>query len=217
MNTVDRVSHRLSDIFGPRLVSILVLCNGIFIVVFSLIGQVVMRHHAHDFIRPNDYSLYINLGLGLTIIYLSSLLSRRKRSAFIITAVAYAFYFGANIEGLTDILQSRHHLGLVTVIRAIILPLVILFLLAINRHKYVVKSDSQGFQAAIITSLIILAVTFVYGTLGFHVLGQSGFHQQLSIPAAMHYTVDQLNITTNHALRAYNHRAKLFKRLTNIY
>lgn len=205
MTKTETFSRRVSNVFGPRFISLVVLCHGILIIVLSLTDQLLFKRHG----RLNDLSLDITLGIGLTLIYLSSLLGRRKRTAFIITAIAYAFYFGANLEGLTD-LPAHHHLLWYTITRAVVLPLLVLVLLFINRSKFVVRSDSQGFQSATIMSLIILAVTFVYGTLGFYDLGKSGFHQKLSIPAAMHYTVDQFNLTTNHPIKAYSHKAKLF-------
>ncbi len=204
MNVKNTDKH-FSEIFGPRLVSIVVLCHGAFIVILSVVDLVVLRHR-----HINSLSLYISLLVGLTLIYLSSMLGRRKRSAFIATAVAYAFYLGASLEGLTDILRARHRLLAVAILRTIVLPLVILLLLFINRRKFVVRSDSQGFQSAIFLSLIILFVTFIYGTLGYHILGKDGFHHRLSIPAAMHYTVDQFNLTTNQPLVSYTDKATLF-------
>ena len=199
------VCRRLEGIFGPRLVALAVLLHGILIVIFTLLTQLIAHRHS----MLTDYSVDLTLGIGLTIIYLSALLTRRKRTAFIATLVAYAFYFGTSIEGLIDDFQIHHHLTWFGVTRAVILPLVILVLLFINRKKYVVRSDSQGFQTAVITSFIILALTFIYGTIGFYVLGRKGFHHQLSIPAAMHYSVDQLNLTTR-PIVAYTRRAKLF-------
>lgn len=207
MKPNSSVRHSFSDNLGPRVVALVVLLHGILIVVFSLVEQLMSRHH---FIRINDLSVDITLGIGLSLIYLSTLLGRRKRTALIVTAVAYAFYLGSNIEGLSDRFQIRHHLTIFEVIRTILLPVVILLLLFINRRKYVVRSDSQGFQSAVVVSLIILAVTFIYGTVGYYKLGTSGFHQPLTIPAAMHYTVDQLNVTTNQPIHAYTDRAKLF-------
>ncbi|HEY1645994.1 MAG TPA: phosphatidylglycerol lysyltransferase domain-containing protein [Candidatus Saccharimonadales bacterium] len=171
-----------------------------------MLDQLIVHRH----LRINDLSLDITLGIGLSLIYLSSLLTRRKRTAFIVTAVAYAFYLGANIEGLTDILGGGRHLHWFTILRALILPIAILLLLLINHRKFVVRSDAQSFQTAITVSVVLLSVTFVYGTLGFYTLGQTGFHQKLSVPAAMHYTIDQLNLTTNKPIHAYDARAKLF-------
>jgi phosphatidylglycerol lysyltransferase len=202
------LNEKLGNAFGPRLVSVLVLCHGVFIIVFSLLSQISFRHLR---LHNNDLGLYIDLGVGISLIYLSALLQRRKTTAFIATAIAYTFYLGANLEGLTDELAvRRHHMSMIIILRALILPVVILILLFINRKKYVVKSDSQGFRTAFFVSIIILGVTFIYGTLGFHFLGDQGFHHHLSIPAAMHYTVDQFNITTNEPIKAYTHKAKLF-------
>lgn len=197
--------RRREGIFGPRLVALAVLLDGILIVIFTLASQLVAHRHS----LLNDFSVDLTLGIGLTVIYLSALLARRKRTAFIATMVAYAFYLGTSIEALIDDFQVHHHVTWFGITRAIILPAVILVLLFINRKKYVVRSDSQGFRTAVITSFIILALTFVYGTIGFYFLGRKGFHQQLSVPAAMHYTIDQLNLTTK-PIVAYTNRAKLF-------
>ncbi len=205
MNKELTIRRRLEVLFGPRLVALAVLLHGILIVIFTLFNQLMAHRHG----MLTDFSVDLTLGIGLTIIYLSTLLARRKRTAFIATLAAYVFYLGADIEGLIDDFQIHHHLTWFSVTRAVILPLVILALLLINRKKYVVRSDSQGFRTAVITSFIILALTFIYGTIGFYVLGRKGFHHQLSIPAAMHYAVDQLNLTTK-PIVAYTRRAKLF-------
>src|SRR5665213_861113 len=157
------LSEKLSSILGPRLVSVLVLCHGIFIVVFSLASQLSYRHiHIHI----SDLSLYISLGVGITLIYLSALLERRKRTALIATAVAYTFYLGANLEGLSDALDvaKRHNMTGLVILRSIGLPLAVLILLYINKDKFVVRSDNQGFRTASVVSLII-PVSYTHLTL----------------------------------------------------
>lgn len=202
----NNIKHRLAGFLGPRTISIIVLCHGILIVVLSLVEQLINRRR----VGLNNLSLDITIGVGLTLIYLSTLLGRRKRTALIATAIAYTFYLGANLEGLTDLIKPHRGLTLIITARSIILPLVILLLIFINRKKFVVRSDSQSFRTAIIVSSIILLVTFVYGTLGFYTLGRSGFHQHISVPAAMHYTIDQLNLTVSHPAHPYDRKARLF-------
>ena len=152
---------------GPGLVSLIVLFHGIFIIVLTLAEQLVVHHHR---IHITDLSLDITLAIGLTVIYLSALLSRRKRTGLIATAIAYTFYLGANIEGLSDVATGHHNLSLRIIVRAVILPVVILLLLYINGINLLLEVIARALQSAIVVSIILLAVTFVYGTVGFHIL-----------------------------------------------
>jgi phosphatidylglycerol lysyltransferase len=196
---------RITDDFGPQFTALIVMFHGIFIISDSLLAQLSDRRLT----RLTGLSIDISLAIGLSLIYLSVLLRRRKRTAWFATALAYTFYLGVNLEGLTDLIGS-HHLSLIAIFRALILPAAILLTLILNHKKYIVQSDRQGFQAAIKFSLIILAVAFIYGVAGFSLLGKDNFHQSLSLPAAMHYTIDQIGLTTNHPIHAYTKRGRLF-------
>ncbi|HEY4964073.1 MAG TPA: phosphatidylglycerol lysyltransferase domain-containing protein [Candidatus Saccharimonadales bacterium] len=197
---------RVRDDFGPMFVSIIVLLNGIFIIAFTLIGQLASHHS----VRLNNFSVDLTLAIGLSLIYLSSLLRRRKKTAWLATTIAYSVYLGINLQSFDSRMDTRH-VSLVVIFRIFILPGLILLLLYLNRHKYVVRSDGPGFWSAIRLSLIILAVTFVYGTVGFYALGEGDFDHSLSIPASMHYTIDQIGLTTNHPAIPETKRAVLFQ------
>lgn len=212
MSTNSLISRqfKITKDFGPNFISLIVLLNGVFIIAFSLIDQLADNHRLY--VRLNDVSLDITLILGLSLIYLGSVLRRRKKTALIATVIAYSIYFVINIETLM-LHHSRHHhsLNAVIFIRDFIFPAAVVGLLYINRKKYVVRSDGSGFLAALRLSLIIIVVSFVYGTIGFYILAKDDFHQQLSLPASMHYTVDQIGLTTNHPIHAYTRQAKLFQ------
>lgn len=190
-----------------ELTAFIVLVYGLLIILVTLVDLVHNRHYE----RVTSLNVDLPLFIGSSLIYLSVLLRRLKRTAWLATLVAFAFNIGANIEGLTDIESGYHGRFLLLILRLIVLPLLIIILLLINHKRYSVRSDIQGFRSATITSLIILSVAFVYGTIGFLTLGKKDFHQSLSIPAAMHYSLDQLDITTNHPIHAYTKKAVIFQ------
>jgi phosphatidylglycerol lysyltransferase len=196
----------MSDDSGPMFVSIIVLLNGIFIIAFSLIGQLA----AHHSVRINNYAVDVSLSIGLSLIYLSALLKRRKQTAWIATMLAYGLYIGFNLQSLDNRIDSRH-VNMLIIFRIFVLPGLILILLLINRKKYVVRSDGPGFWSAFRLSAIILVVTFVYGTVGYYALGTGDFDHSLSVPTSMHYTIDQIGITTDHPAVAETRRATLFQ------
>ncbi len=192
--------------YVTRLISIVVLVNGLFIIAATLIRQLL----PHRFTNINVLSIDISLLVGVSLIYLSTLLQRRKRNAFFATILAYAFYLGTTLENLND-LNLAHHINLLLMSRSIIIPVLVLVLLAANYKKYVVRSDAQSFKTALKISLVVLIAVLLYGTIGYKILGSTDFHQNLSYPAAAHYTIDQLNITTNHPLTAYSRQGRLFQ------
>ncbi|MGC1177055.1 MAG: phosphatidylglycerol lysyltransferase domain-containing protein, partial [Candidatus Saccharimonadales bacterium] len=91
-----------------------------------------------------------------------------------------------------------------------LVPLVVVGLLLLFEKEFVVKSDIQGFGWAVRFSLLILALALVYGIAGFILLDRLDFHQEISLPTAAHYTVDQLDLTTTRPLHPYTKRARLF-------
>lgn len=190
-----------------ELTAFIIIIYGLILVLFTLIEVL----HSHHLARLTHFTLDLPLLIGVSLIYLGTLLRRLKRTAWFASVLAFAFYLGANIEGLTDYVQSGRKITLYIVARLIVLPLLILVLLLVNYKRYVVRSDIQGFRSSLFIALIILAITFCYGTVGFLTLGKSDFHQPLTIPAAMHYTLDQFNITTNHPINAYTKRGMLFQ------
>ncbi len=199
-----RSKYRKKDI-GIQLLSLAVLVNGIIIIAQTLALQLIDRH---SLFKISSFSIDARLLIGLSFIYLSSLLSRHKRTAFIATALIYTFYLGINLETASDVFSSHHlHFFL---LRGLVFPVIVLSLLLVNSKKFVVKSDPQGFKQSLIFSFIILMVTFIYGTLGFVILDDKGFHQHFTFPTAMHYTIDQIGITTSKPLVAYTKSADIF-------
>ena len=191
--------------FAIRFIALVVLLHGIFIIVGTLLSQVLLKR----LFRTSFYSIDISLIVGLSLIYLSFLLQRRKRNAWFLTIIVYSIYLGANLENYNDIRLSFHHLSSLILVRTILLPIFLIALLIINKDKYVVKSDTQSFRSALKISAIVILVLLLYGVIGYRLLGESGFHQKISFVSAFHLTVDQFNITNN-PLKPFDQKARFF-------
>ncbi len=192
--------------FEVRLISLLVLVNGIYLVGNTLFRQLIYNHNFRDI---TYFSNDLNLIVAISLIYLGSLLIRRKRTALYFSLIAYAIYLFSNLENYLNF-NSLKHIGFGLFIRELLIPLVILLMLIFNYSKFFVKSDTQSFKTAFQLSLILIVIVGIFGTSGYLVLGKSGFHQNLSIPSALHYTFDQVNLTTNKSIVVYSKKAQLF-------
>lgn len=192
--------------FAVQFLGFLVAAHGVYILAASLLDQIAVHHGS----MLNDLAVDVPLMIGLSLLYLSALLRRQKRTAWLVTVMAYTFYIGIGVAQLLNRGGGIHDTSLHQLIRLLLLPLVVLALLFGFRKEFVVKSDIQGFRFAARFIAIVLAVTMVYGIAGFSLLDRSDFHQEISLPAAAHYTIDQFNVTTVHPLRPYTRRAHLF-------
>ena len=196
---------RVRERFGLQLVAIIVAAHGVFVLATTLLDLLAARHTSH--LSAADVN--VPLIVGLSLLYLSALLRRRKRTAWLATVLSYTFYLGLS---LTSLIHSvgMDDLSTVLLVRAIVLPASILALLIALQSHYVVKSDIQGFAQAVRSSLLILFVSFLYGITGFTLLDKSDFHQEISPFSAVHYTVDQFDLTTSRPLVPHTKRAQLF-------
>jgi phosphatidylglycerol lysyltransferase len=202
--TLKRHLHLRHD-FAVEFLSFLVGAYGLFILATTLLDQVAARHST----RLTDIVIDLPLLIGVSLLYLSTQLRRRKRTAWLVTVLAYTFYFGLGMAALVTHLHSHQFLAH-ELVRSIILPIIILGLLLIFEREFVVKSDVQGFRSASRFAIIILILALIYGVAGFLLLDESDFHQEIGFGAAIHYTVDQFDLTTARPLHAYTKRAHLF-------
>jgi len=196
---------RIRERFGLQLVSIIVAAHGTFVVATTLLDVLADRHAN----RLTEASVDVPLLVGLSLLYLSARLRRRKRTAWLATILSYTFYLGISLTSLINS-AGMPDVSAVQVIRVVILPVSILGLLMVLQSHYVVKSDIQGFRQAVRSSLLIVLVAFVYGIAGFTLLDKTDFHQEISPISAAHHTIDQLDLTTNRPLLPETRRARLF-------
>lgn len=200
-----RQQFQIQRQFAVRFVSFVVGAHGLFILATTLLEQLDVHRGSH--ITTADVDLPLLIGLGL--LYLSTLLRRRKRTAWLVTVCAYTFYLGTSINNLIGTIGMSDLTG-VEVVRVAILPMAILGLLLALRDEFVVRSDIRGFRGAARFALIMLAVALIYGVAGFSLFDNHDFHQEIAFPTAVHYTIDRFDLTTNKPLHAYTRRGKLF-------
>ncbi len=188
-----------------NLVGLGVSLHGAFIVASTLLEQISLRRSTH----VSAFAVNIPLLIGLSLMYLGSRLRRSKHSAWLVAVAGYGFLLVLTIfENAEDI--GLHTLPNLTFVRGILLPIIILGLLLYFRQDYTVRSDTQGFRSAAWFALVILVVAFVYGVAGFELLDKRDFRQEISLPSAMHYTIDQFDLTTIHPIHPYTRRAHVF-------
>ncbi len=148
----------------------------------------------------------IPIFFGLTLLYLSLLLRRRKRTAWAVTVGLYTLIV---LLALVRVLFARHS-GALFLLRDMFLPLIMVGGLLYFRHDFTVRSDVRSFTFSLRFIALVLAVAFVYGVTGFLLMDKHDFHEQISLPEAMHRTVDQFDLTSTHVLTPYTRRAKVF-------
>ncbi len=196
---------RVRERFGLQLVAFVVAAHGSFVLIVTLVELIATRHAAH----LSGTTINVSIMIGLSLLYLSGLLHRLKRTAWLATIMSYVVYLGVNLSSLIRSL-GMDDLSAGRVIRVVILPVSILALLVMLRSHYTVKSDIQGFRTAVRTAGLVIVVAFMYGLAGFSLLDTSDFHQEISVGRAAQYTVDRFYLTTNKPLVPATRRAKLF-------
>jgi len=207
MNLKSRLQQQLHvrQLFTVQFLSVLVAAHALFILANTLLLQIAVHRGSH----LTSLAIDLPLLIGLSLLYLSTLLRRRKRTAWLVCIGAYALYFLLNLVAMLARFEDRQ-LSLHDAGRSLLLPLIIVGLLLRFRHEFIVRSDIRGFRSAARTSLIILSVALVYGVAGLLLLDTSDFHQEIGLPTAVHYTIDQLDLTTDRPLQPHTKRAQLF-------
>lgn len=201
-----KINKLRRDKIEIRILAVFVLINGIYLIVSTLLRE----FRFHQRIIGLDYFVVdLDLIIGLSLIYLSNLLMRRKKTAWIAALLAYGLYLASNLENYLNINQLRH-LPLGLFLRDILIPAIILLILIINYQKFRVKSDLRSIRTSMQFLVLILILIAIYGLIGFKILGKDGFGCNLSLLTSLHYTFDQVNLTTNQPLTALNRQASLF-------
>lgn len=185
-----------------------VAVHGLTMIAGTLAEQLDLHLSRHGFIHLNGFALDIPILFGLTLLYVSMLLRRRKRAAWAAALVIYAAIVSFAVLRLDDIAEAPHPAAVV--VRTLLLPLIAVAGLWALRNQFTVRSDLQTFASTLRFIVLVLAVAFTYGTVGFLLLDKHDFHQEIPLGEAMHRTVDQFDLTTTHSLYPYTKRAKLF-------
>lgn len=190
-------------------ISVIVIFNGLQIIATTLWAQL----HLHSAARLNDAIISLPLVSGMTLVYLGTLLNRRKQAAWAVIVPLYTFLLGFNITQYFNV-EKTHQPAFI--IRSIIIPLAIVTALIAFRKVFTVKSAIQSFSLSFQTIILLFIITFAYGTIGYSLLDSHDFHREISLTTAMHHTIDQFDFTTDEALQPQTKRATVFIDTLNI-
>lgn len=195
----------LSHQFGLKLLALGVFGNGVLLVFHSLANQIVLHRHLFR------STVRINIGLiaGLSLVYLSTLLSRRKQTAWLVVIAIYVLVIGVNIITGLFILFHGKTSDMDVLLRAIALPVIIVVGLFYYRQEYNVKSDTRNITVSFRFVALILTIALLYGVIGFQLMDKRDFHQEMTLLQAVRYTIDQFYLTTKE-LVPYTPRARAF-------
>jgi len=190
-----------STLVLTRLVAYIVLSYGLVLIASALARQL----RAHPGHHVNVLLLGVPQVIGMGFVYLGSLLLRRKYNAWLATMLLFGVDFGfatARLLMSPDLDRASQLIGLV-------LPLLIVVLLMFTQEAFQVRSDIRTFRRALRVSALVLCVALVYGVSGFLLLDHRDFRREITLPTAIHQTIDQVSLTTDHPV-AHTRRARLF-------
>lgn len=184
-----------------------VAVHGFVIILTPLIFISVAHRSVH--LYPGRLVLDTQLVLALALLYLSVLLHRRKRTAWFVTFLTYGVLAAVSIVHVlqTHVPTEQIAVGL---IRDVAVPAGIIAGLIVSRRLFTVRSDIRGFAVSARVAAMVLSAAFIYGVAGFIALDTRDFHQEISVPEAIHRTIDQFDLTTTHDLQPHSVRARAF-------
>lgn len=146
---------------------------------------------------------------GISLIYLAALIRRGKCNAWYISLLVFSALWLRNLRHfIHDTGLDENYL--LRAFPSVLLPALIISGLIRFRDLFVIKSEPTSFRIAVRRSAVVLGVAFLYGIAGFLIFDTRDFHQEISLPAAGHYTIDQFGLTTNHQVVAHTKRSVVF-------
>ncbi len=173
---------KLPEQLSIKIVSVFVLLVGVSLILEVLFTKVpLVRDTAQDLV-PFQLTQTAPLIAGLSFIYLSLLLRRRKRSAWYVTVVLFGFYLLSSLFTLELFDAFLATIGLYGLMR--------------YRRDFIVKSGISSLKVASRNAILALALMFVYGVLGFMLLDARSFDTEVTLSSAVVSTVDAFGIVT---------------------
>lgn len=203
--TILHMFRRSWPLILGRCVAYAVIVYGLSIIAGSLLHELDL-HGRH---RLDEFILTVPVLIGISYVYLGTLLLRRKYNAWLTTVILSAAVFVFNLAvAIRPHLEDEATSGRFNWWRALVAAIV-LIVLWLSRSVFRVRSDMRSFQQAARMSVLVLLVALVYGVGGFTLLDKHDFHQEISFSAAIHQTVDQFGLTTTSVV-PYTRRAHFF-------
>lgn len=186
------------------IISASVLLSGLITIASVLFAQSHLRR-----VRVVSADVDVTILVGLSLVYLSTLLKRGKYTAWLIAQPLYIYILVRNIRHFVFDLPNDAA-NILPAFLNLLVPAVALYGLVFYRHLFNVRSELRNFTQALRRAILILLVAFLYGVIGFQLMDTSDFHQEIPPLTGAHYTVDQFGLTTAQQLKPYTKRASLF-------
>jgi len=190
-----------SNFVLTRLVAYIVLSYGLVLIANALSRQL----RAHTGHHINALLIGVPQVIGMGFIYLGTLLLRRKYNAWLATLLLFGVDFGLAVARLLLLPHPDRDSQFI----GVVLPLLIVVLLVLTQDAFQVRSDIRNFRRALRVSALVLCVALLYGVSGFLLLDHKDFRREITLPTALHQTIDQVSLTTDHPV-AHTRRARLF-------
>jgi phosphatidylglycerol lysyltransferase len=190
-----------SALWLTRTVAYIVIAYGLGLITAALFRQL----RAHPGHHLDVLLITVPQIVGLGFVYLGNLLRRRKYNAWLAAMVLFGVSL---ILEFVHMLSRPDHDDPHWLLR-FLLPVLIVSLLWLSRSAFRVQSDLRSFTKAVQFSVVVLLIALVYGVVGFILLDKHDFHQEIAAQTAVHMTIDQFGLTTDHAV-AHTRRARLF-------
>ena len=138
-----KLSSRVSKKFILRLISLGVLINGLLIVLDALISHITIGRRV---LITHDFRVTVPVVIGMTLVYLGTLLHRRKHAAWILTLIVYSVSLGVNLALVATPLMEGNEFSVNSFFSKLFLPLIVLGGLAHYHEEFKVKSDIRSFM-----------------------------------------------------------------------
>lgn len=192
--------------FSARLVALVVALNGLGLIAGALANQLVFRMIPLHIVDAR-LNAYLSILLGLSLLYVSLPLARKKYTAWLFTFFLYCIIFGFTLE------RQTHTTTLVRLHQEwaqLLLAPAVLIVLWLMRKAYVVRSDYISFTNTLKFSILVIVVSVGYGVGGYMLMDIRDYRQEITAPQALLYTVDQFGLTTNRP-QPHTRRALVFE------
>jgi phosphatidylglycerol lysyltransferase len=195
-----------------HLIALGVMFNGLATVGFTLFSQINIHNPRHII---SGISVNIHVLYGVSLLYLATLLVRRKATAWVVVVVLYGFILGFDVSeltrrGMTELPRPAW------LLQNIVLPILLVGGLIYYRRSFKVKSDIRSFASATRFAVAILMVTFLYGVTGFVMMDKADFREEITVWGAAQRTIDQFDLTTATRTIPHTRKARIFLDSLNV-
>lgn len=182
---------------------------GVFLTGAITVASILLEQTRFRHAQVVAADAHITVLVGLSFIYLATLLRRGKRNAWLLAVPLYSYIVVRNVRHFAvDLPTNKRHF--LEILLNLVIPILALCALLVYHKLFRVRSELRNLSRAGKRAILVLLVAFLYGVVGFQLLDQHDFHQEISLPAGAHYTVDQFGLTTNKQVIPHTKRAHLF-------